>query len=402
LYIANNYINDCSNIGYKIRYKTGDINTKKFINDLDYSLDLIKLREIYEKIYRNTDFTFEKDEKEYTKRVINVTFKYSNKLFNKIKKNTYVRFGYCLNDIENKIKDNVYIVNNQLIAIITNNLVDSPIDNKLFEKQFKLEDGVYKVKSNIKVLNSVADLRNKLYDNGFYCDGVKFIRFKRSSGSSRVGKCLFIDEKLYRQMHKWEMCGLNIKENQETDLAALEAYIALPTSSIIDTLEINSDNILVINDFKSVFRDDVIVTTIEDGWLKSYPDNVEIHNSIWDGQSLLDESMFVSYEDKGMLLLRNKFFKSCCFNTKIQKWFKDNNITDISQLNGFTLAKKIEDIKMITTPSSIKYYKFGKVEDWMNNIDSTFGIVKYDKPTHYFDGKMVQTHYQLLNTLQFV
>ena len=400
LYIANNYINDCSNIGYKIRYKTGDINTKKFINDLDYSLDLIKLQEIYEKIYRNTDFAFEKDEKEYTKRVINVTFKYSNKLFNKIKKNTYVRFGYCLNDIENKIQDSVYINNNQLIAIITNNLVDSPIDNKLFEKQFKFEDGAYKVKSNIKVLNSVADLRDKLYDNGFYCDGVKFIRFKRSSGSSRVGKCLFIDEKLYKQMHKWEMCGLNIKEDQETDLAALEAYIALPTSSIIDTLEINPDNILVINDFKSDFRDDVIVTTIENGWLKSYPDNVEIHNSIWDGQSLLDESMFVGYEDKGMLLLRNKFFKSCCFNTKIQKWFDDNNITDISQLNGFTLSKKIEDIKMITTPSSIKYYKFGKVEDWMKNIDSTFGIVKYDKPTHYFDGKMVQTHYQLLNTLQ--
>ena len=400
LYIANNYINDSTNVGYKIRYKTGDINTKKFINDLDYSLDLIKLREIYEKIYRNTDFTFEKDNKEYTKRVINVTFKYSNKLFNKIKKDVYVKFGYCLSDIEGKIKDNVYIENGQLIAIITNAIVDSPINEKLFEKQFKFEDGMYKAKANIKVLNPVADLRKKLYNNGFYCDGIKFIRFKRSSGSSRVGKCLFIDENLYDRMHKWEMCGLHIKNNEKTDLAALEAYIALPTSSIIDTIEIHPENILVIDDYKSVFNDDVIVTTLENGWLKSYPDNVEIHNSIWDGQSLLDESMFIGYEDKGMLLLRNKFFKSCCFNTKISKWFNDHKIDNINQLNGFTLAKNVKDIKMITTPSSIKYYKFGKVENWMKNIDSVFGIVKYDKPTHFFDGRMVQIHYQLLNTLQ--
>lgn len=52
-------------------------NTRRFVNTLDYSLDLIKLREVYEKVYRRMDFTFSKRGKEYCRRVINVTFKYN-------------------------------------------------------------------------------------------------------------------------------------------------------------------------------------------------------------------------------------------------------------------------------------------------------------------------------------
>lgn len=105
-------------------------------------------------------------------------------------------------------------------------------------------------------------------------------------------------------------------------------------------------------------------------------------------------------KEHGMLLLRARFFKSCCFNANIQRWFTDNGITDVSQLNGKTRAKRIEDIKLITTASSIKFLKFGKFDEWLDEIEPIFGVVKHEKPTHFFDGRMVQTHYQLLNTLQ--
>ena len=36
----------------------------------------------------------------------------------------------------------------------------------------------------------------------------------------------------------------------------------------------------------------------------------------------------------------------------------------------------------------------------MNNLYPNFGVVKHDKKTHFFEGRLVQTHYQLLNTLQ--
>ena len=202
-------------------------------------------------------------------------------------------------------------------------------------------------------------------------------------------------------MAKWQACGIKVRNGQDIDLAAYEAYIALTLSSIIDTIEINPENILVVDDFESVFLNDVIaVREDENSNLTAAPEKIEVTNSIWDGQSLMDISLFGKYSQYGMLLLRNRFFKSCCFNCNIEWFFADHGITDVSQLNGFTLAKRIEDVKLITTPSSIKYLKFGKLEDWLHYIDPIFGVVKHEKKTHFFDGRMVQSHYQLLNTLQ--
>ena len=407
--------------GYNLKRKDGSYNIAKFKNTLDYSLDLIKLREVYLKEYRNKRFSwYERNEMEHTDRVINVTFKYSNKEYNKIgsikeneeqkkkgkckyPKYLYVKFGYEIS--QNSITNCVYVANGELIAIQTGIYVppDKIVPETLLKDNFIYEDGVYKIKKN-GTLNSVANLRYELYKNGFWCNGIHYVRFKRSSGSSRVGKCLFIDEKLYKRMHKWEMCGIKLKEGDKVDLAALEAYIALTLSSIIDTIEIKPENILIVDDYESTFTDTVIATEMkeENGKysLQTGEKQVKISNSIWDGLSLIDKSIMGIYDKYGMILLRKNFFKSCCFNTNIQQFFKDNNISDISQLNGFTLAESIEDIKLITTPSSIKYLKFGTIEQWLKNIDSTFGVVKHEKKTHFFDGRMVQSHYQLINTLQ--
>lgn len=43
-------------------------------------------------------------------------------------------------------------------------------------------------------------LREHFYKNGFNLNGVHYVRYKRSSGSSRQGKCLFINEKLLNHM----------------------------------------------------------------------------------------------------------------------------------------------------------------------------------------------------------
>lgn len=326
-----------------------------------------------------------------------MTFKYSVKEFN-LYGDTYVKQGYDIAKLT--LNDCVCIIDNQLIAIQTNTSVISPLPAELLGKPFEYKDGEYRTKRSPKTIISCAALRNDLYENGFICDGIRYVRFKRSSGSARVGKCLFINERLYHRIHKWELCGLKIKEGQEVDLAALESYIALTTSSIIDTLNIKPENILVVDDYVSSFEDNVIATTIENGTLISKLQKAKIKNSIWDGQSLIDNSALGKYKRYGMVLLRNQFFKSCCFNTNIQKWFSDYGIHDVKELNGVTLAKNIGDIKLITTPSSIKYLKFGTLQQWLGKIEPIFGVVKHEKPPHFFDGGLVQTHYQLLNTLQ--
>ena len=398
IYISNHY-KVPSPVGYNIRNKDGDINTKRFVNVLDYSLDLIKLREVYQRVYRRRDFGFVAGRYEYTTRVINVTFKYSVKEYNETRVGLYVKNGYKTEDAA--LDDCVCVRNGELIAIEVGKEVNDPIENTVLGKYFYFANGKYNAKRNVKNVMGVSELREDLYENGFDCNGVHYIRFKRSSGSSRVGKCLFIDEKLYPAMARWQACGIKVKEGQEIDLAAYEAYIALTLSSIIDTIEINPENILVVDDFESVFRDKVIVVREdENSNLTAGPEEIEIKNSIWDGQSLMDISLFGKYSNYGMLLLRNRFFKSCCFNCNLEWFFADNGITDVSQLNGFTLAKSIDEVKLITTPSSIKYLKFGKLETWLREIEPIFGVVKHEKKTHFFDGRMVQSHYQLLNTLQ--
>lgn len=401
-------------VGYDIRRKDGTINTKKFFASLDYSLDLIKLREVYEQVYRNRRFSWSEGIHEYTQQVINVTFEYSVQEWNRARRGVYVKFGYDFRSLafERHIAwDGNKVVGVEIDAAFpeAEALDSSLLPRYFFTEYLKDKQGkptgqvMYRVKNNVKRVKSLAALRQELYRDGFWCDGRHYVRWKRSSGSARVGKCLFINEPLYRKMHKWEMCGLTVHKGQNVDLASLEAYIALTLSSIIDTVEISPDNILVVDDFESVFNDTVIATEMktENGksWLETSEKTMEIRNSIWDGMSLIDTSLMGRYRKYGMLLLRNRFFKTCAFHTRISDWMADHGITDMSQINGFTLAKRVEDIKLITTPSSIKYLKFGSLEQWMEQLEPLFGIVKHEKKTHYFSGRMVQTHYQLLNTL---
>lgn len=397
LYLANNRVLGDDH-GYEIRKSDGSLNIKRFTNTFDWSLDAMKLCEVYEKRMRRKDFAVRYGKYLYTTNVICVTFKYSYKEFNMAGKNVYVRNGYMYRDCP--ITDGTCVMNGQLIAIQTNVEIKNPLPQEILGQNFTFEDGYYKQIGTIPTIIDKGGLREYLYENGFKCDGIEYVRYKRSSGSSRVGKCLFVNKILYDDMLKWDKCGLDIKPGQQIDLAAWEAYISLPMSSIIDTIDIPLESILVIDDYESDFEDDVISVDIADNHLAAHKERKKISNSIWDGQSLMDSSMFQKYSSKGMLLLRNRFFKSCCFNTNIQRWFADNGITNVSQLNGYTKAKDVSQIKLITTPSSIKYAKFGKVSDWLNTVDPIFGIVKYEKKPFYFDGRMVQVHYQLLNSLQ--
>lgn len=402
--------------------------SKKFKAALDYSLEAIQIEKVAQAVYKGKkekqNIFYQEEGKQYTNKIVNVTFKYNEKEYNLISikdKKYYVHLNSNLDNkkIKDLIFDNGIYKDNNIIQAIEIG-AETELKGKQLPQGFGVKDGkIYLTSTGIKTIANSDEIRKELYENGFkikYSEKqtVEYVRFKRSSGSSRVGKCLFIDKRLYKDMLEWSMMGLMFNETDKIDLAALEAYISLTTSSIIDTIEIKPENILLIDDYKSTFTDMVMVTEIkkekyidengeekERDRLHTEPRKTNITNSIWDGESLGDESLFgEKYKDKGFLLLRNQFLKTACFKTKIQKFFKDNNITEISQLNGFTLAAKVEDIKLITTPSSIKYLKFGTKESYLKLLNTTFGIVKYDKPTHYFGGKMVQTHYQLLNTLQ--
>ena len=252
---------------------------------------------------------------------------------------------------------------------------------------------------------TTTQLRQKLYTDGFnlLINGqiIHYIRYKRSAGAARIGKVLFIQEKYYDEMMKWSLCGIDVT-NRTIDLAGLESYVALSLSSIEDTIKIKKNEILLIDDYESKFKDDCIVCTEENGQLITSEEKTEIKNSIWDGQSLLDSSMFKGqYKNKSMLLLRNRFFKSNCINTNIKLYMKekfqeDYNTATIMDLYGNNI--RVKDIKLITTPNSVKYLKFNDYDTWLNNLID-FGIVKTDTPSHEEAGTMTRLNYQIVNTL---
>lgn len=260
----------------------------------------------------------------------------------------------------------------------------------------------------------------KLYTDGFILNGIKYVLFKRSTSKSRLGQTLFIDERILDDILLWSRMDLSFKENEPCDIAGLMAYESLTFSGIIGTIHITPEEILLIDDFKTHFISRASVTEYNEELKRltvheqDEPQEVEI----FDGESLLDVSKFKDeFKDKGCLLLRNKFFKSCAFNCNIQKWFLDNNITSISQLNGITTARNINDIKLITTPNSLKAMKFsyklkelpeysdldeqqlkGSIFDyWLKHIDFDYGICKYEKPSQF--GERNQLSYQMLNSL---
>lgn len=324
-------------VGYKMPESKSNVYFRLFKIYLDNSLDLIELEKAYKRICRKKFSFQDKNENEYTLAVINLKFNYT----------------------------------------------------------YKSQEGN---------LIKMKDLREHFYENGFHLDGIHYVRYKRSAGSSREGKCLFIDDRLYRHMTKWSECGLKPRK----DLASWESYRALSLSSIKGTIEITLDSILFVPDYKSVFEEEVVSVEIEDGKLSARTKRTQIANDIWDGESLLDESVFANgYADKHMVLLRNKFFKSCAFRTRLQKWFKDKKITldDLKRRGFVTLAEDIHQIVLVTTPNSLKYLKFAggltekNIRKWAAHTDSAFGVVKYDKGTRFFHGKMVQSSYQLINTL---
>lgn len=324
-------------VGIKMPGKNSDARFRMFRNFLDNSLDLIELEKAYKRICRKKFSFRDKFGNDYTLAVVNVKFNFIH----------------------------------------------------------RSENG-----KTVKI----RQLREYFYENGFYIDGIHYVRYKRSAGSSREGKCLFIDERLYKAMAKWSECGLKPK----TELASWESYKALSLSSIKGTVKIPLEGILFVPDYKSTFTDEAVSVELQDGMLTSAHKQTEITNDIWDGESLLDERAFQeNYADKHMLLLRNKFFKSCAFRTKMQKWFQDKNVTlkELKSRGFVTFATDINQIVMVTTPNSLKYLKFAggftkrNIRKWMENINDTFGVVKWDKSTRFFHGKMVQSSYQLLNTL---
>ena len=293
--------------------------------------------------------------------------------------------------------------------------VDEELDKlanlSLSEEEYQAK--VKKINDNKQayVKNTVDEVREILYTEGFDYNNIHYVMWFRSPAKARVGQVLFINEKLYDKVINWQRMGLELpKENAK--IVEMSAYSSLTSSTIVDTVNINVDDILIVNDVDSIFMTNAnIVYTDEKGQCKVKNEMAELKNVLWDGMALIESSL-LGDKANGMALLRQHFFKACAFKANIQLFFKDyceaNNINydnfKIKDMFGkWHYAKKI---KMITTDNAIKWLKFKELmgkdpyKYWKDKVKADgceFGIVKTDHISKL--GDVQQMSYQMINSL---
>lgn len=283
-------------------------------------------------------------------------------------------------------------------------------DNKYYTDLFVNVNFTKHYKVDGKKELDVKKIRKHLYTEGFKINGIKYKMFKRGGSKARTASAIFIKEDMYKDLYDRCLLGLEFPVGDYCDLTSKNAYISLIMSGIIGTIDIKREEILIIDDVMgkemkvkaSVTErnedNEIVVNQYED-----YP----VQNNMTDGQGLLDESVFEKNEiikGHSVALLRNDFTKCAAFNTKLQQYYKENNITKVYDMyRGWVDSK---DIKLVITPSSCKFLKFANKFNskkecylhWWSHIDSTFGVVKTDHIGNY--GYANRLSYQMINSLE--
>ena len=185
--------------------KDGKPDPKAFRGVLDESLDTLKLAEVYDRHKSELAYPYLDGKKRFCRAVVSLSFNRAIKLYESYG-NRYVLNGYSVTDED--MQDHVCIdtVNGKpkLIAIDVSFRensgyapVEEPIAEDILGKYFKYDADTRSYKRSDKTIPtdiSCREIREHLYTHGFDIDGIHYVRYKRSAGASRDGRCLFIPE----------------------------------------------------------------------------------------------------------------------------------------------------------------------------------------------------------------
>lgn len=226
----------------------------------------------------------------------------------------------------------------------------------------------------------------------------------RSTGKAKKGSCVFIKDRLYNRAIDFLRMGIQLPKHN-APIVEMSAYIPLVASSIIDRIKIEPENILILKDFDSFFTTNIISveTNKFNQCIAKKIDNYTVKNTMFDGQALIDSSIFPSWGN-GYLLLRQHFCKMAAFNANIQQFFKDyfGEFYEYAQVKDIFGNKHFaKDIKLITTENAMKWLKFNiDYKTWCEKVrenNCNFGIVKTAHKSKL--GEVQRMSYQMVNAL---
>lgn len=253
---------------------------------------------------------------------------------------------------------------------------------------------------------------------------IKYRMLFRTSAKAKVGQVIFINENLYDKAYDWLTIGLGKKmQYDNAKIVEMSAYAPLTTSTIVDTISIPVEDILILKD-QDVFYETFVNVVKAAEYIDSKgrkqkkciveSEKMQVKNTVWDGMGLIEESC-LPYWINSMALLRQHLFKMCGFKTRLQLFFKDwcekngHDYETYQVKDMFGNKHYLKDIKVITTDNAIKWKKFVDLmggtlplayEYWCKKINedgSIWGVVKTDHESKF--GHQQQLSYQMINTL---
>lgn len=226
----------------------------------------------------------------------------------------------------------------------------------------------------------------------------------RSTGKAKKGSCMFIRDSLFKKARDFLYMGIKLPKHN-APLVEISAYAPLISSAIVGRVRINPRNILILKDIDTTYRTKIVsIETDSERHCQAIPyDDYELKSTLFDGQALIDSSIFPSWA-RGYVLLRQHFTKMAAFCANIQDFYRDYfgdayetaTVTDM-----FGVEHYVKDIELITTDNAIKWAKFDIDYDyWCQKVKengSLFGIVKTAHPSKL--GSVQKMSYQMVNSL---
>jgi len=264
---------------------------------------------------------------------------------------------------------------------------------------------------------SKQDLRVEAYKDGVIIyhknktnDKIKAVKYKklyRSSGKAKQGGVIFCKQKFWFKAYKFMNMGMSFKTDKPALIVEEQAYMPLIASRIEAMIDIKPEQILVLKDVDTNVRKNVVsIEKDGDNAVAVKKDNYELTSTMFDGQGLIDESLFPK-DCRDFILLRQHMFKANCFSTNMTLFFKDyakkHHIEYEKATTKDMWGKEhyLKDIKLIVTDTAIKWLKFDLTfEQWaekIRDLNNKFGIVKTGHKSKL--GDVQRMSYQMTNTL---
>jgi len=247
---------------------------------------------------------------------------------------------------------------------------------------------------------SVSDLRHYEYlgQNGFYINGIKFIRLLCGAGQARRNNSLWVSEEYEEPLKK------TLNNNRNSILispAKFNAYFGLNASA---TLQVSTPYFCVVPDLKIKRTEKVdYIEEIENGDDVVIPCEKEIEFNLWDGQGLISPKFAKQWaDDLGLnyipsaFIIRANFIKGmvCVFDFHrfAEEIAEQHHVTDIWG-NKYNLR----DADIILTESQFKLWEaFSSLDHYVYNCKKnnlTWGVSRVTPK--------IETPYTFLN-YQFV